>query len=165
MAHHVTISAVLSLAGLILTSGSVHAQRRSYYGSSFYPPSYYPPAYYYPPVVVDPYAPMYLPSAPGEFPPLPAGTTSARIRVHLPQPDAKLLVDGEKTSSTGKSRLFHTPTLAPGGTYSYTLKATWRKNDREETEERTVLLTPGQSLVVDFNQPAAEKTPVSAPAK
>src|SRR5262245_16243316 len=45
------------------------------------------------------------------------------FEVYLPA-DAVLLIDGNKTESTGALRQFQTPPLAVGGEYTYTLKAT-----------------------------------------
>ena len=58
------------------------------------------------------------------------GTVSAQpqeprtifFEVRLPA-DAVLLIDGYKTKSAGDTRIFETPAVPPGKTYTYTLKA------------------------------------------
>jgi uncharacterized protein (TIGR03000 family) len=60
--------------------------------------------------------------------------------------DAVLLIDGEKTSSTGSSRTFSTPPLAVGSHYVYTLKAT----TGDKTVTRKINLRHGGKRSFDF---------------
>jgi len=78
------------------------------------------------------------------------GGSTAIVRVILPSPQATVWVDGGQTSSTGSVRVFQTPDLTTTGTY--TIKASWVVDGREMTNERSVLVTSGQTSVVDFNQ-------------
>jgi uncharacterized protein (TIGR03000 family) len=82
----------------------------------------------------------------------------ASVRVILPDPKATVLMDGNKTTSTGPERLYHTPELAPG-TYSYEISATWMQDGKEVTQVRTVPVTPGRTSVVNFTQPQSEALP------
>ena len=84
------------------------------YGGGFFP-SFYPPAFY-PPAMAEYGSNPY--GAVPDFPPLPTGGTAARIQVIVPNPQAVVVFDGRKTSSTGKTRYFHTPALDPGSTRS-----------------------------------------------
>ena len=89
----------------------------------------------------------------------------------LPDPQARVWVDGSQTNSTGAVRMFHTPALSSGGTYRVKMSAT--VDGREMTRERSVTVNPGQTTVLDFNQlrqgteddprPAVEKTPARTP--
>src|SRR5207253_9339166 len=74
------------------------------------------------------------------------GTNSARVRVTVPEPLATIWFDGQKMSMTGTSRLFHTPSLEPGFTYRYQVKATWVQVGREVTQEQTVRVMAGQKV-------------------
>ncbi|MCI0378044.1 MAG: TIGR03000 domain-containing protein [Gemmataceae bacterium] len=87
-----------------------------------------------------------------------------RVLVRLPDPDAEVWLEGNKTNSRGMTRVYETPELEPGSSYSYTIRASWVQNGRPVTEERRVSLTAGRTVVADFNQPPpAEKIP--APSK
>jgi len=77
-------------------------------------------------------------------------STAARVRVTLPNPQARIWVDGQQTSSTGSVRMFHTPALTSGG--SYRIKVSWMEDGREVTKERTVAVSPGQTASLDFGQ-------------
>jgi uncharacterized protein (TIGR03000 family) len=70
----------------------------------------------------------------------------------VPDPQARVWFDGNSTSQTGTDRLFHSPLLTIGSTYSYQIRASWMRDGREVTPERTVSVTPGQTTIVDFTQ-------------
>jgi len=74
---------------------------------------------------------------------------SATLRVYLP-PDAKLTVDGHPTASTSSIRFFVTPPLEDGKDFSYTLRATFTRNDTRWTLEREVNVRAGQETVVSL---------------
>jgi uncharacterized protein (TIGR03000 family) len=65
--------------------------------------------------------------------------------VRLPA-DALLVIDDDKTTSTGEERRFRTPPLHVGGRYSYTLKAS--SNGKEVT--RTIQLAHGADNTFDL---------------
>jgi uncharacterized protein (TIGR03000 family) len=92
-------------------------------------------------------------------------TNAARIVVRLPA-DAQLWVDDYQSNQTGPVRQLNTPaSLEPGRAYHYTLKAQWNQNGQPVTQERTVSFQAGQSVDVDFNQPAATTAePIAPPA-
>ena len=111
-----------------------------YYGSSYDVPYYsgdvyYSDSYYTPPV---------------ETYPEPAVTSSARVRVLLPNPDARVWFDGVLTQQTGTDRLYNTPPLDPGATNNYRVRASWIQSGQEMTQERILAVTPGAQAVVDF---------------
>ncbi|GIW79677.1 MAG: hypothetical protein KatS3mg105_1484 [Gemmatales bacterium] len=68
------------------------------------------------------------------------------LRVLLPA-DAKLLIEGQETKQTGKERLFVSPPIEVGRSYVYTLKATWRENDKEVVKQYDVTVKPGEGEV------------------
>jgi uncharacterized protein (TIGR03000 family) len=132
-----------------------------YYGSQGYAYSY--PGYYYgypqyvvPPVgYADPYASAGVPLAPGQTQSLyrpSAGT--AQLTVRLPA-NAQLWIDNFQVQQTGPERVLTTPpTLEPGQTYHYTLRAQWEENGQMVTQQRTVNIQAGANPTVDFTQPA-----------
>ena len=129
------------------------------YGSYAYPYSYpyaVPRVSYYPgPVLVGQLAPTdpVMPASPA------VSTTSASIRVLVPDAQAKVWFDGALTTQGGTDRLYHTPTLAAGGNYSYRIRAVWLQNGKEMVQESVAQVTPGQTSVVDFAKPLSEPLP------
>jgi uncharacterized protein (TIGR03000 family) len=79
-------------------------------------------------------------------------TDYANVRVIVPDPQARVWFDGSLTSQTGTDRLYHTPYLTVGSTYRYQIRASWAKDGREVSQERTVSVTPGQTTLVDFTR-------------
>jgi uncharacterized protein (TIGR03000 family) len=78
---------------------------------------------------------------------------SAMIRVIVPDPNAQIFLDGQRTSSTGNMRVYQTPPLAGAKTFSYQIRCVFMRNGQQVTEDRTVMITPGQTTTVDFSRP------------
>jgi uncharacterized protein (TIGR03000 family) len=158
-------AAVLSCAAIFATDSTAHGQRwgygmgrynQGYYNQGYYygqPGYYYNQGYYYPPT----YRSYYY-AEPAQYA-QPAQYTeqtanSARMQVIVPDPNAQVMFEGQKTQQTGTNRLFESPPLTAGKTYNYTIKATWMQNGQEKSEERTISVSPGSNVMVDFNKPA-----------
>jgi uncharacterized protein (TIGR03000 family) len=149
----------------------------AYYGGSY--PYYNPYAYYggsYP--YYNPYGYWgwnYYPGYYGSYPTTPyyggtsdpygvysAGTTKATlpqissnnavVHVRVPLALAEVVFDGQTMISTGKDRVFTTPELTPGKTYTYTVTANWSEDGLPRTETRAVQVQAGQSSTVDFTK-------------
>ena len=84
--------------------------------------------------------------------PAPVGNT-ANIRVLLPDPNAKVLVDDTPTVSTGPIRTLATPELTPGQTFHYSLTILVDDGIRTISEKRRIEVTAGHTTVVDFTRP------------
>src|SRR5262245_3963279 len=82
----------------------------------------------------------------------------AILRVTVPE-NAKLEIDGMKTTQTSSVRLFESPPLASGKKYSYTVKASWMENGKEVTREQTVSVQAGRESAVDLRQAVADTRP------
>ena len=133
-----------------------------YYGG--YYPSYNPYGYGGTDPGYSSYMPDYYGGTSDSYVPSGTGTTTtvvpeisgnnAVIHVHLPIALADLSFDGTKTTSTGKDRVFTTPALTPGQTYTYTATANWTEGGVPRTEMRTVQVSAGQSATVDFSKKA-----------
>ena len=108
----------------------------------------YPRYSYYSPLAIQ----YYEPPTQYYVQPAPAVNDYANIRVIVPDPQARVWFDGNATSQTGTDRLFHSPLLTIGSTYSYQIRASWMQGGREVTQEKTVSATPGQTTVVDFTR-------------
>jgi len=77
----------------------------------------------------------------------------ALIDVHVP-PNAQVLFDNSPTQQQGPERRFMTPPLEPNSQYTYEVTAKWMdQNGKERRESRTVRLTPGQTIDVNFVTP------------
>jgi uncharacterized protein (TIGR03000 family) len=74
------------------------------------------------------------------------------VRVH---PEAKLTVDGTATRQKGGTRVFNSPPLEPGKTYSYTFVAEWMPGNNYETwtVKRKVSFKAGDKIEVDMRKP------------
>jgi uncharacterized protein (TIGR03000 family) len=162
--------------------GSYPAYYRSYYpyyGSSprysrylgYYYPGYYPyGVYVYPSYYLysgpNVYVPDYSAYAPAPsvyqsfYPPYPGSAESVQtaspvlIEVHVPSAEAEVWFDGVKTTQTGTLRSFLSPSLAPGGTFTYTVRARWTEDGRPVEQTRRISVQAGHQQTVDFRTPA-----------
>jgi uncharacterized protein (TIGR03000 family) len=150
---------------------------RYYYGRWYgYPGSY---AYYYPYVYpsysyysypvysssnyyMTPSAPLYVPSYPLDNVSPAAGAAPATVEIRVPVENAEVWFQGLKTTETGTVRVFTSPPLTPGRTYTYRVRAAWRSDAGAVEQARSVPVQPGQTAYVDFTRPAPE--PLPAPA-
>ena len=67
--------------------------------------------------------------------------------------DAEIWFDGTKMQQTGAVRQFVTPSLEPGKSYTYEVRARWTQNGQPMEETRTVQVRNGRQAFVDFNSP------------
>jgi uncharacterized protein (TIGR03000 family) len=86
--------------------------------------------------------------------PVEAPTDTAKLYVTLPA-DAKLTIDGEPTVSTSESRVFESPSLTPGKTYYYVLKATAVRGGKTESVTKKVVVRAGEDSRVNIEIPQA----------
>jgi uncharacterized protein (TIGR03000 family) len=111
------------------------------YDSYYYTPSYYDNTSYYNVPPTEYVQPM---------PPATVVSNAAHIRVILPDPAARVWFDDRLTSQQGSDRMFNTPSLTSSGTYR--IRATWMQGTNEVAADRTVTVSPGQTVVVDFTR-------------
>ncbi len=69
--------------------------------------------------------------------------------------DAKLTIDDEPTVSTSESRVFVTPSLPPGKTFHYVLKATVVRDGKTETVTKQVAVRAGEDTRIEIDIPEA----------
>ena len=67
--------------------------------------------------------------------------------------DAKLTVDGRPTVSTSESRVFESPSLSPGETFYYVLKATVVRRGKTEAVMKKVAVRAGEDTRVKIEIP------------
>jgi uncharacterized protein (TIGR03000 family) len=80
-----------------------------------------------------------------------ARRSSATLLVSLPA-DAKLFVDDQPTTSTTARRVFQSPSLEPGNTYSYSLRAEMQREGRKYQQVKNVDVRAGQKAAVRFSE-------------
>ena len=86
----------------------------------------------------------------------------ATIAVAVPA-DATITIDGHLTKETGADRLFVTPPLQPGKTFHYEIAARWMANGLPVERVRTVEVSSGATIRVDFlREEGQTKTPNAA---
>ncbi len=141
---------------------------QAHYGPYYYGPYYYAPRVVYalPAVVVVPVVPLatvvvppvtYVQPATYVVPIPAVASQPATIVVRLADPSAHVYFDDTLTQQTGLERRFHTPPLAFGANNSYTIRAVSPSSGF--TLEQRVRVTPGQSIVIDFNRGGSEGLP------
>lgn len=80
---------------------------------------------------------------------------SLKLTVNVPA-DAKVIVNGQQTTSTGEVRQYTSTGLQPGAVYRYQVRAEFTRDGKPVSEEQTVDFTAGQSRSIAFQiQPSA----------
>jgi uncharacterized protein (TIGR03000 family) len=72
--------------------------------------------------------------------------------------DAELIIDDRPTVSTSESRVFETPSLTPGKTFYYVLKATVLHGGKPETVTKEVAVRAGEDTRIDIEFPEVVTT-------
>lgn len=77
-----------------------------------------------------------------------------RLFVKVPHQGVHLAFKDGPTADmgTGTQRLFESPDLAPGQSYTYTLVATWKEQGLTRVESRTVVGKAGDTVTADFTR-------------
>jgi uncharacterized protein (TIGR03000 family) len=151
-------TAVLTIAGLLLTVGQSHGQQNS----TVFP--WHAQAYRQG-TDVDQSASRwnsFLPSAPALSPSSkvesrPAVYTDSsdadKVLIDVTVPvDAKIIFQGARTTQTGGTRRFVSPSLAPGYQYSYDVQATWMENGQGVSQSRSFTFRPGDVVHITFTR-------------
>jgi uncharacterized protein (TIGR03000 family) len=87
----------------------------------------------------------------------PVAEAKANLTIIAPAADAQILFDDTPTSQTGTERAFVTPPLEVGKIYTYTVRVRWQENGKPVEQTRTVELTGGGRVRVDFTRPRTQK--------
>jgi uncharacterized protein (TIGR03000 family) len=82
----------------------------------------------------------------------------ATIVVSLPA-DANLMIEGQPTRATSGERVFVSPPLEPGKTYTYSLKAEQNRNGEKAVASQNVEVRAGETsrVSIDFPNPETRK--------
>jgi uncharacterized protein (TIGR03000 family) len=81
----------------------------------------------------------------------------ALLEVRAPA-NAELTIGGQGTMQKGPTRLFVSPPIEPGLTYTYEVTAKWMDNGKPVTRTKTVEIRAGQTARVDLTQPSGGQT-------
>lgn len=77
----------------------------------------------------------------------------SKLTVKVPEADADLTIEGQKTQATGGTRVFDTPPLEAGKKFIYRFEVTWRPNNYTTlTRGQTVEFTAGDAVSVDLTK-------------
>ncbi len=82
------------------------------------------------------------------------GMAAANLIIQVPDPEARLEVDGEPTQQKGVTRRFVSPPLKPGTRYSYHLQLWFWESGKMIVRKRTVPVRAGETTTVDLRKPA-----------
>jgi uncharacterized protein (TIGR03000 family) len=85
--------------------------------------------------------------------PVPAVEAPALVHVTVPA-GAEVWFESDKTAQTGPHRSFQSPPLAPGKSYSYTVRARWPEGTGTREQIQMVEVRAGQTASVQFPRSA-----------
>ncbi len=86
----------------------------------------------------------------------------SKLKITVPQDDAKLLIEGKDTKPTGVTREFETPELEVGKAYEYTFAVIWEPNNYTKiTRTKNIEFKGGDDITVDLTK-ADPKVPDKA---
>lgn len=83
----------------------------------------------------------------------------AQVEVVVPDANAEVWFNGVKTVTRGEKRLFASPPLDRGANHVVAIRAVWREGGQDMTVERSINLTAGAQVRVEFS-----RTPVRVTA-
>jgi uncharacterized protein (TIGR03000 family) len=99
------------------------------------------------PAATGPAAEPPAPAAPGD------NAAPASVIVRVPA-DAQLWFDGVPVTQVGTQRVFASPPLQPGTTYTYQIRARWTSDGHPVEQTQQVLVRSGERVTVDFPAPS-----------
>ena len=77
----------------------------------------------------------------------------SKLKITVPQDDAKLQIEGKDTKPTGVTREFETPELEVGKAYEYTFAVTWEPNNYTKiTRTKNIEFKGGDDINVDLSK-------------
>jgi uncharacterized protein (TIGR03000 family) len=132
----------------------------SYYG--------YPRYYDYPGYVYRDFSPRissyYDPIADSPFSISAVPSNRAQLEILVPDPNTELLIQNQRMTLMGNRRVFVSPDLDPGKTYTYTITARRNISGRTEDETRQIDVRAGSSTKLDFSIPQNNSSPAPRPS-
>jgi uncharacterized protein (TIGR03000 family) len=78
----------------------------------------------------------------------------SKLKITVPQDDAKLQIEGKDTKPTGVTREFETPELEVGKAYEYSFTVMWEPNNYTKiTRTKNIEFKGGEDITVDLTKP------------
>jgi uncharacterized protein (TIGR03000 family) len=87
----------------------------------------------------------------------------ARLDIQLPDPNADLLIQGQRMNAMGNQRIFVSPNLESGKTYTYTITFRSNASGQLQDDTRQIEVRAGSSASVDFTRPQINTMPTPRP--
>jgi uncharacterized protein (TIGR03000 family) len=81
-----------------------------------------------------------------------ANATKANLTLVVPA-SAEVFFDDTPTTQTGTERVYVTPPLEVGKTFTYSVRVRWQENGKTVEQTRTVDVSAGGNVRVDFTRP------------
>lgn len=75
---------------------------------------------------------------------------TALVTVRVPDPNAEVWIEGQRTQQRGASREFVSPPLNPDKNYTYEIRARWTENGRDVERTKSVPVRANGTATVDF---------------
>lgn len=82
-----------------------------------------------------------------------------QLEIIVPDPNAQLLIQGQPMTIMGTRRLFVSPDLEQGKTYTYKVTLKRNVNGRSEDDTREIDVQAGTMRWIDFSQPQMQTMP------
>ncbi|HEX5270469.1 MAG TPA: TIGR03000 domain-containing protein [Gemmataceae bacterium] len=79
--------------------------------------------------------------------------TTAIIEVKLPDSSADVWFESFRTARDGPTRIFRSPALVVGRSYTYHVVALWGEGNTATKQERRIPVRAGDRLTIDFTAP------------
>lgn len=87
------------------------------------------------------------------------------IHVHVPTATAQVWFEGAPTRQQGQERIFTSPPLPAGRTFTYVIRAAWQEGGREVVREKIVEFKPGRRVDVRFSWNEQGVLPPDGPSR
>jgi uncharacterized protein (TIGR03000 family) len=90
-----------------------------------------------------------------------AESASTAMPVHIEirvAPDAEIWFDDAKTTQSGTVREFVSPPMSPGRDYTYEIRARWKVDGNEVSQNRRITVHAGEQVSISFAEPVQAKT-------
>lgn len=130
-----------------------------YYNDYYIQPYVYGyPAYSYPSYDTYTYSNPAVPAATyegAEESSITGASNTARLNIRVPDANAQVWIEGQKTNQQGMLRQFVSPPLDPDRNYTYHVTARWQQNGREVEQTKDFAVHAGDRLTVDFRNATA----------
>src|SRR5262249_706186 len=86
-----------------------------------------------------------------------ADPKAAAFKVRLPDANAEVWFENQKTQQKGILRQYVSGSLDPNSTYTFHVRARWVSNGRPVEQTRNIDARAGQQITIDFTSPETSR--------